>query len=131
LQIYRKGITPGEIILSDQLEWQLTEKANEVFETVIEPALLELIEEYNSLGTIEVKIVSDVPLISGIDRYVSIMFKDPNNFELIVCVYWIKGSDKIIVDNIGLVFTNKVLDIYTVTKEELKRQVKLVAGLRP
>jgi hypothetical protein len=49
---------------------------------------------------------------------------------LIVCVYWIKGSDKIIVDNIGLVFTNKVLDIYTLTKEELKRQVKLVAGLR-
>ena len=58
------------------------------------------------------------------------MFKDPNNFELIVCVYWITGSDKIIVDNIGLVFTNKVSDIYTIKKEELKKQVKLVAGLR-
>jgi hypothetical protein len=112
------------------LEWQLTEKAYEVFESIVEPALQELIKEYRSLGTVEAKLVSDVPLISGIDRYVSIIFKDPNNFELIVCVYWIKGSDKLVVDNIGLVFTNRVLDIYTITKEELKKQVKLVAGLR-
>lgn len=116
--------------MSEELDRQTTEKAIEVFERVVEPALQELIEEYRSADTLEVKIVADVPLITGIDRYVSVMFKDPNNFGLVVCIYWIKGSDNIIVDNIGLVFTNKVLDLYAVTKGDLKKQVKLVAGLR-
>ena len=115
--------------MSKELNWQ-KEKANEVFDNVVKPALRELVEEYDGTDGFEVKIVSDSPIITGIERYASIMFIHPDGLEMMVCVYWIKGSDRIVAENISMVTLNRNLDIYQVTKEELKKNVKFLAGVR-
>ena len=50
---------------------------------------------------------------------------------MIVCVYWIGGSDRMTAENIMMVTLNRALDIYQVTKEELKKQVKFLDGVKP
>jgi len=115
--------------LSEELTWQITEKANEVFKKVVKPALQELVEEYDGAGGFEVKIVSDSPLITGIEKYTSIMFIHPGGLEMIVCIYWVRGSDRIVAENISMVTLNRALNIYGVTKEELKKVVKFLSAV--
>lgn len=115
--------------MSVESEWQNSEKIFEVFKNIVEPSLQELIEEYDGVGGFEAKIVSDCPIITGIEVYDSIMFQHPEGFEMIICVYWVRGSDKIIAENISMVTLNKALDIYQVTKDSLKHLIKFLAGI--
>lgn len=116
--------------MSDELNWQIGEKANEAFEKSVEPGLQELVKEYDGVRGLEVKIVSDCPSISGIGRYASIMFTYPGGLEMIVSVYWVRDNDRIFAENLSLVTLKRDWDIYEITKEELKKQVKLLVGLK-
>ena len=113
----------------DQTRFDLTQRAEDVFENTVDPVFQELIEEYGDAPGFQVKLVSDGPLIVGIDRYSSIMFKHPNGLEMIVCVYWVSGSERLIAENIRMVTLNKTLDLYKVTRDELRKQITFLAGL--
>lgn len=114
--------------MSDELNWQIAEKVNEAFEKSVEPGLQELVTEYDGVRGLEVKIVSECPYIYGIGKYASIMFTYPEGLEMIVSVYWVTGSDRIVAENLSLITSKRDLNIYQITKEELKKQVKLLVG---
>ena len=78
----------------------------------------------------EVKIVSDGPIIIGIEKYSSIKVKHPGGLEMIVCVYWVKNSERLIAENILLITHNKSFDLFSVTKEDLASQIKFLSGLK-
>ncbi|HEX9666932.1 MAG TPA: hypothetical protein VGA95_10305 [Thermodesulfobacteriota bacterium] len=115
--------------MSEDLTSQLNEKANELFENLITPIFKELIEEYNGENGFEVKVVPDRPAIMGIKKHKSIMIKHPDGMEMIVCLYWVEGHDKIVAENIMMVTLNKAFNIYEVTKDDLKEKIKFLAGL--
>ncbi len=102
---------------------------NTIFDLKVKPVFADLIEFYNGVGAYIVKAVPDSPLITGIKRYASIMVRHPSGVEMIVCLYWVEGSKRLVAENIRMVTLSKTFDIYTVTKEELLRQVKFLAGL--
>ncbi len=108
---------------------QLSEKAEEVFNNVVAPAFRNLLNDYNG-GGYGVKLVPDSPLITGIDKYASIMIRHPNGVEMVICVYWIAGSDKLAAENMRMVTLRKTFDLFTVTKDELEGQVKFLGGMR-
>ncbi len=108
---------------------QLTEKAFQVFQNIVNPVFVELIQEYNNVNGYEVVIVNESPLIMGIERNSSIMVKHPDGLEMIICVYWIGGHDKLVAENIRMLTLNKSFNIYDVTGEELKKQIKFLADL--
>ena len=49
---------------------------------------------------------------------------------MIVCVYWVKNSERLIAENILLITHNKSFDLFSVTKEELASQIKFLSGLK-
>gem|GEM_PF-1562556 len=108
----------------------LTDKVDDIFKNTVGRVLGEFIEEYNGAPGYEVKLVPDGPLIMGIDRYTSIMFKHPNGLEMIVCVYWISGSERLVAENIRMVTLNRTFDIFSVTREGLREQIGFLAGLK-
>lgn len=110
--------------------WDLDERVNSVFTDVVIPSFQSLIENYNQVGGYEVKIVSDSPIITGIEKYSSILVKHPGGQEMIVCVYWVKNSERLIAENIQMVTLNKSFDIFTVTKEELAANLQFLSGLK-
>jgi hypothetical protein len=116
-------------VLSEDLTGQLNEKANELFENVITPIFKELIEEYNGENGFEVKVVPDRPTIMGIKKHNSVMIKHPDGMEMIICLYWVEGHDKIVAENIMMVTLNKAFSIYEVTRDDLKKKIKFLAGL--
>ncbi len=117
------------MVPSEDLADQLTEKANELFENLVTPIFKELIEEYNGREGFEVKVVPDIPSIMGIKKHNSVMIKHPDGMEMIICLYWVEGHDKIVAENIMMVTSNKVFNIYEVTKDDLKKKIKFLAGL--
>jgi hypothetical protein len=116
-------------VLSEDLTNRHSEKANELFENVITPIFKELIEEYNGQDGFEVKAVSDRPAIMGITKHSSLMIKHPDGMEMIICLYWVEGDDKIVAENIMMVTLNKAFNIYEVTKDDLKKKIKFLGGL--
>ncbi|MEX0998967.1 MAG: hypothetical protein WD000_03280 [Thermodesulfobacteriota bacterium] len=110
--------------------WDIAERVNDVFTNIVIPVFENLIRDYDQVGGYEVKIVSDGPLIMGIEKYSSIMVKHPGGMEMIICVYWVKNSERLIAENIQLITHNVSLDIFSVTKEELAAQVKFLSGLK-
>jgi len=116
--------------VSDQSELNLAEKVDDIFENIVLPVLGKFIEDYSGAPGYEVKFVPDGPLIMGIDRYSSLMFKHPNGLEMIVCVYWVLGSERLIAENIRLVTLNKAFNIFSITREELCEQIGFLAGLK-
>jgi len=116
--------------VSDHTDLNLAEKIDDIFENIVEPVFGEFIKVYEDAPGYEVKLVPDGPLIMGIDRYGSIMFKHPNGLEMIVCVYWVSGSERLIAENIRMVTLNKTFDIFSVTREELAEQIGFLAGLK-
>ena len=116
--------------MSDQSDLTLSEKVEDVFDNMVGPVFRDFIEDYGDAPGFEVKLVSDGPLIMGIERYASIMFKHPNGLEMIVCVYWVSGSHRLIAENIRMVTLNKTFDLFSLTKEELKEQIGFLAGLK-
>ena len=66
----------------------------------------------------------------GIEKYSSVMVKHPGGQEMIVCVYWVKNSERLIAENIQMVTLNKSFDIFSITQEELASQLKFLTGMR-
>ncbi len=116
--------------MSDYSESNLDEKVEDLFENMVRPVFEDFIKDYGAAPGYQVKLVPDGPLIMGIDRYASIMFKHPNGLEMIVCVYWVSGSERLIAENIRMVTLNKTFDIFSVTREELAEQIGFLAGLK-
>lgn len=116
--------------MSQDSNWNLSNRVDEIFKNIVNPVFEGLINDYNAVDGYEVKIVSDGPLIMGIENYSSIMVKHPGGMEMIICVYWVKNSERLIAENILLITHNISLDIYTVTKQELELQVKFLSGLK-
>ncbi len=92
------------------------------------PVLDELIKEYDGTGGYGAKYVTDSPLITGLGRYSSIMISHPGGVDMIICVYWVRGSLRIVAENIRMVTLSKTFDIFSVTKELLGKQVRFLAA---
>ena len=116
--------------MSQDSNWEMGDRVDEVFKNIVIPVFETLINDYDAVGGYEVKIVSDGPLIMGIEKYSSIMVKHPSGLEMIICVYWVKNSERLIAENILLITHNKSFDIFTVTKDELASEVKFLSGLK-
>ena len=115
--------------MSEQSELHLAQKVDDIFENTVTAVFGKLIAQYGAASGFEVKLVPDGPLIMGIERYSSIMFRHPNGLEMIVCVYWVSGSHRLIAENIRMVTLNKTFDIFSVTAAELEKQIRFLAGL--
>ena len=48
---------------------------------------------------------------------------------MIVCVYWVEGSSKLVAENISVVTFSKTFHLNSVTREELSEQLKFLCGL--
>ena len=116
--------------MSQDSNWDIDNKIDEVFKNVVLPSFRSLIDDYDQVGDYEVKVVSDSPLIMGIEKYSSLSVKHPSGHEMIVCVYWVKNSERLIAENIQMVTLNKSFNIFSVTKDELVSQLKFLSGLR-
>ncbi len=108
---------------------QLKNRVNEIFLECIEPVMHELVSEYNGMQGMEVEIVSESPIMMGIEKYISILFKYPNGVEHLICIYWIGGEEKIVAENLRMVTLNRSLSIYSLNPVELKKTIKVLAGL--
>lgn len=115
--------------MSERSDWLLRERASIVFDDIVRPVFADLIERYNGAGGLVVKVVPDSPLILGIERHSSLMVRRPDGIEMIVCVYWVGGSSRLIAENIRMVTLSKSFDLFTVTREELEEQLKFLSGL--
>lgn len=115
--------------MSGQTDWLLSERAAVVFDDIVEAVFAHLIEQYNGSGGMVVKAVPDSPLILGLKRHSSIMVTHPNGVEMIVSVYWVERSRRLVAENIRMVTLSRSFDIFTVTREELEEQVKFLSAL--
>ena len=102
--------------MSQDSNWEMGDRVDEVFKNIVIPVFETLINDYEAVDGYEVKIVSDGPLITGIEKYSSIMVRHPSGLEMIVCVYWVKNSERLIAENILLITHNKSFDILSVTE---------------
>lgn len=110
--------------------WDMDNRVNDVFINVVIPSFQSLISDYDQVGGYEVKVVSDSPIIMGIEKYSSIMVKHPGGQEMIVCVYWVKNSERLVAENIQMVTLNKSFDVFSITKDELTSQLKFLTALQ-
>jgi len=115
--------------MSQGSNWELDNKVDDVFRSVVMPAFESMINDYDQVGGYEVKIVPDSPVIMGIEKYSSILVKHPGGQEMIVCVYWVKNSKRLIAENIQMVTLNKSFDLNSVTKEELESDLKFLTAM--
>ncbi len=115
--------------MSEQSNWDLARKVGDIFNSVVEPSLEGLIHDYDGVGGYQVEIVPDRPIIIGIETYMSIKFKLPNGIVMVICVYWVSGSERLVAENIDMVTLNKRFNIFSVTKDELREQIKFLAGI--
>ena len=122
-------LSEGANIMAGKTDWELEERIDGIFDDIVMPVLDELIEEYDGAGGYGAKHVTDSPLITGLGRYASIMITHPGGVEMIICVYWVKGSLRLVAENIRMVTLSKTFDIFTVTKELLSKQVRFLSGL--
>jgi len=104
-------------------------RVNELFHDCIEPVMKGIVSEYNRIQGIEAKIVSEGPAMMGIEKYLSILFKFPDGVEHLICVYWIVGEEKIMVENLRMLTLNRSLSIHSLNPVELKKTIKVLAGL--
>ena len=116
--------------MSQGSDWGIDEKVDTVFTSIVLPAFQSLIDDYDQVGGYEVKVVSDSPVIMGIEKYSSILVKHPGGQQMIVCVYWVKNSERLIAENIQMVTLNKSFDLHSITKEELASELKFLTGMR-
>jgi len=116
-------------ILKDKSGWLFNERVNAVFDETVTPVLSDLVKAYNGAGGYAVETVSESPLITGIKRYASIKVTHPGGLEMIVCVYWVEGSSKLVAENISMVNLSKTFDLNSVTGEEFTEQLKFLCGL--
>lgn len=115
--------------MAEEYGIQLKTKVNKLFDNIIEPLFNELISEFNGTNGIESRIVSEQPLMMGIEKYKTILFKYPNDVEHVICVYWISGENRIIAENLRMVTLNRSLSIFDFNQYDLKKTIKVLAGL--
>lgn len=111
-------------------DWQLNERVNAVFDEVVRPAFEGLIGRYDGVGGYSLRNVPDSPLITGIKRHESIMVRHPNGLEMIICVYWVERSEKLVAENIQMVTLSKTFDMHTVSIDEIQTGLKFLSGLK-
>ena len=116
--------------MSQDSNWDIDDRVDGIFKNIVIPVYEGLINDYDAVDGYEVKIVSDGPLIMGIEKYSSIKVKHPGGLEMIVCVYWVKNSERLIAENILLITHNKSFDLFSVTKEDLASQIRFLSGLK-
>ena len=115
--------------MTGKTDWELEVRIDGIFDNIVTPVLDELIEEYDGTGGYGAKYVTDSPLITGLGRYSSIMISHPGGVEMVICVYWVKGSMRLVAENIRMVTLSKTFDIFSITKELLGKQVRFLGGL--
>ncbi len=107
----------------------LDNKINEIFENIVNPSLNKIVKEYNGVNGYKASIVSNSPVIMGIGKYKSIQLTHPNNLAQIICIYWIKGEEKIIAENISAFTLQKTFNIYDLNKKEFKKNILRLAAV--
>ncbi|NIP39812.1 MAG: hypothetical protein GWO07_12375 [Candidatus Dadabacteria bacterium] len=115
--------------MAEDFETEIRNRVSKIFHENVAPLIEELITEFNGLDGIEAKTVSDIPVIMGIKEFSSILFKLPTGVEHVVCVYWIDGEQQIVAENIRMVTVNRSFDIFDLNTDELKKTIKVLAGL--
>ena len=115
--------------MAEDLENEIRGRISKIFIEIVSPLIDELIAEFNGVNGTEVRAVSDIPVILGIKEYKSILFKAASGVEHIICVYWIEGEEKIVAENIMMFTLKRSFDIFNLNADELKRTIKILAGL--
>ncbi len=115
--------------MAEDLGNEIRDRVSKIFIETVDPLIDELIAEFDGLNGIEVRIASDMPVIMGIKEYRSILFKMPSGVEHMVCIYWIEGEEKIVAESIRMVTINRAFDIFDLNVGELKKTIKVLAGL--
>jgi hypothetical protein len=115
--------------MAEDLGNEIRSRVSKIFIETVGPLLDQLILEFNGINGIEAAMVTDIPVIMGIKEYKSILFKTPSGVEHVVCIYWIEGEEKIVAENIRMVTLNRSFDIFDLNAGELKKTIKVLAGL--
>jgi hypothetical protein len=115
--------------MAENLGIEIRNRVSKIFKEILGPLIDELITEFDGVNGIEARTVSDMPVIMGIKEYKSILFKMPSGVEHMVCVYWIEGEEKIVAESIRMVTINRSFDIFDLNVNELKKTIKVLAGL--
>ncbi len=115
--------------MAEDLGNEIRNRVLKIYKEVVGPLIDELITEFDGVNGIEVRTVSDMPVIMGIKKYRSILFKMPSGVEHMVCIYWIEGEEKIVAESIRMVTINRAFDIFDLNVGELKKTIKVLAGL--
>lgn len=64
-------------VMRDEVNSQLNEKANELFDNLVTSIFKELIEEYSGENGIQVSVVADKPTIMDIPKHDSLLISHP------------------------------------------------------
>jgi len=115
--------------MAEDLGIEIRNRVSKIFKEILGPLIDELITEFDGVNGIEARTASDMPVIMGIKEYRSILFKMPSGVENMVCIYWIEGEEKIVVESIRMVTLNRAFDIFDLNIGELKKTIKVLAGL--
>lgn len=103
------------------------EAARQYFECVVDPAVDELLAEYNELDGYEAGVHCRKLLTRG-DSSVSevhgLYFIYPGGGRKFVSVCWPVDSETVLIGIVGDGRDNKLLDIYDMDKEELKTEIR-------
>ncbi|HSG31423.1 MAG TPA: hypothetical protein VLB82_07750 [Thermodesulfobacteriota bacterium] len=115
--------------MAEDFDTEIQNRVTAIFSDIVKPLTDELISDFNGVDGIQAELVSDIPVIMGIKQYKSIMFKLPTGVEHVICVYWVDGGSEIVAENIRMVTLNRSFDIFDLDVDELKKTIKVLAGL--
>lgn len=115
--------------MAEDYEQEIQARVSDIFTDIVNPVMSELLSEFNDRKGIRAELVSDIPVIMGIKQYSSILFKLPTGVEHVVCVYWIQREENIVAENIRMVLLNRSFSIFDLSRENLKKTIKALAGL--
>ena len=115
--------------MAEDLGNEIRNRVLKIYKEVVGPLIDELITEFDGVNGIEVRTVSDMPVIMGIKECRSILFKMPSGVEHMVCVYWIEGEEKIVAESIRMVTITRSFDLFALNVTALKHTIQDLAGL--
>lgn len=115
--------------MAEDYEQEIQARVSDIFTDIVNPVMSELLSEFNGRDGISAELVSDIPVIMGIKQYSSILFKLPIGVEHVVCVYWVQREENIVAENIRMVLLNRSFSIFDLSRENLKKTIKALAGL--
>jgi len=115
--------------MAEDYEQEIQARVSVIFTDIVNPVMSDLFSEFNGRDSIHVEMVSDIPVIMGIKQHSSILFKLPTGVEHVVCVYWVQREENIVVENIRMVLLNRSFSIFDLSRQNLKKTIKALAGL--